>query len=233
MFQQPFQQVAPAATIRSLGTVETKDSIDSWFNQTKAFIRAIPTYARYMDMTWKSYGEDTNRGFEEKTISGTKLSPKEQSTQVEALIDLVTTYAPELDVFHIREEATSLNWIYCYTREHYGVKRTGRQMMQKFTTLKCKDGERLNAYYNRWKGFYAENRIRKDDEIKINVGKTIQTATADEVGERYRLSSDIVACLFMCHPDLPQEVEKMLSAKLETQDVASLEKEIMVKANIV
>ena len=105
-------------------------------------------------------------------------------------------------------------------------------MMQKFTTLKRKDGERLNAYWNRWKGHYAENRIRKDDDIKINQGNTIKPADEDENGERYRLSSDIVACLHMAHPDLPQEVEKMLSAKLENQDVASLEREIFVKANI-
>ena len=146
MYSQPYQPVAPAATIRSLGTHETKDSIDTWFNQCKSFLRTVPCFARYMDLTWKSYGEDINCGFEEKTVAGTKLSPKDQSTQVEALIDLICTYSPELDVSHIREEATCLAWIYNYVREHYGCKRTGRQMMQKFTTLKRKEGERLNAY---------------------------------------------------------------------------------------
>ena len=147
---------APAGpTIRSLSTVETKESIDAWFNQTRAFIRAIPTYQKYMDMTWTSHAITTTRGFEESTENSVKITPQAKSTQVEALIDLLCTYAPELDVSHIREEAVSLNWIYNYIREHYGFKRTGRQMMSKFSTLQRRPGERLNAFWNRWQGFYA------------------------------------------------------------------------------
>ena len=44
MNQQPFP-AAPAATIRSLNTVETKETIDEWFNQTREFIRAVPSYS--------------------------------------------------------------------------------------------------------------------------------------------------------------------------------------------
>ena len=232
MSQNSFM-TAPAATIRSLGTTETKESIDQWYNQVRACVRAIHPYNKYIDVSWKSCSEDVNRGFEEVTLGGQKISPEAQSSQVEGLLDLVTTYAPELDVSHIREEATSLQWLYSYIREHYGCKRTGRQMMQKFTVLKRRDGEKLNAYWNRWQGHYAENRIRKQDAIKISKNGKITTAEKDEDGERYRLSSDIVNCLFMCHPDLPAEVEKLLSGKLESQDVASLQKEIFTKANIV
>ena len=105
-------------------------------------------------------------------------------------------------------------------------------MMSKFSTLKRRPNERLNAYWNRWQGFWAENRIRQGDEIKISDGSNIVTAARDEIGERYRLSSDIVACLYFAHEDLPAEVEQMLSHRLETQDVASLQKEIFTKANI-
>ena len=59
---QPFP-AAPAATIRSLNMSETKETIDAWYNQTRAFIRAIPTYSKYMDLTWKAHSEDENRGF--------------------------------------------------------------------------------------------------------------------------------------------------------------------------
>ena len=43
---------------RRLSNIETKESIDSWYNSTKAMIRAIPTYQRYMDLTWKAHSED-------------------------------------------------------------------------------------------------------------------------------------------------------------------------------
>ena len=36
---------APTATIRSLNTVETRETINEWFNQTRAFTRAIPSYS--------------------------------------------------------------------------------------------------------------------------------------------------------------------------------------------
>ena len=124
---------APAATIRSLAMVETKDSIDMWFNQVRAFLRAIPSYQKYMDLTWKAHAESPTRGFvDTRDATGNNISALTQSTQVEALIDLVLTYAPELDVSHIRSEATSLNFIYKFIREHYGVKRTGRQMMRQY-----------------------------------------------------------------------------------------------------
>ena len=231
---QPFssQWGMPQQT-RALSSVETKESIDTWFNSTKAMIRAIPVYTRYMDLNWQSHASDQNRGFEDHQTDA-NLTARVQSTQVEALIDLCCTTVPEIDINYVRAEATSLLWIYNYVREHYGVKRTGRQMMQKFGVLQRRSGERLNAFWTRFQGFYAENRIRKNDEIKIsdNTGKLI-TANRDEQGERYRLSSDIVTCLYLAHPDLPSEVEKMLSGKLENQDVASLQKEIFVKANII
>ena len=63
MYNQQAFPAAPAATIRSLNTVETKETIDAWFNQTRAFIRAIPAYAKYMDLTWTAHSQDETRGF--------------------------------------------------------------------------------------------------------------------------------------------------------------------------
>ena len=79
-------------------------------------------------------------------------------------------------------------------------------MKQKMDTLKRKDGKRLNAYWNRFRGFYAENRIRKGDDIKISKGGAVVVPDKDEEGERYRLSSDLVLCLHLAHPELPAEV---------------------------
>ena len=118
-----------------------------------------------------------------------------------------------------------------YSQEVLGETSAGKEMMQKLQTLQPKVNERLNAFYNRFKGFYAENRIRAQDDIKITKDGKLITPDRDEVGERYRVSSDIVLCLYLAHPDLPAEVEKALSSKLEHQDVASLEREIMVKAS--
>ena len=50
--------------LRILNTSETKDSIDSWFVQVKAFLRAIPVYGKYMDLVWTSHSHSETRGFQ-------------------------------------------------------------------------------------------------------------------------------------------------------------------------
>ena len=146
---QPFSSQWGMPQQRALSSVETKESIDTWFNSTKAMIRAIPVYTRYMDLSWQSHASDQKRGFADHETDA-NLTAQVQSTQVEALIDLCCTTVPEIDINHVRAEATSLLWIYNYVREHYGVKRTGRQMMQKFGVLQRRPGERLNAFWTRF-----------------------------------------------------------------------------------
>ena len=67
-------------------------------------IRAIPVYQRYMDLTWTAHCADVNRGFADSQTDA-NLTKKVQSTQVEALIDLVCVNVPEIDINHIRSEA--------------------------------------------------------------------------------------------------------------------------------
>ena len=87
----------PGPSIRSLNTIETKESIDAWYNQTRAFVRAIPTYQRYMDLTWLSHAESQTRGFTDvRNANGAvTTTAATQSTQVEALLDLVHTESPK------------------------------------------------------------------------------------------------------------------------------------------
>ena len=60
-----------------------------------------------------------------------------------------------------------------------------------------------------------------------------QTPAADDPKSRYAISSDMVMCLHLAHPDLPREVEKIFSAKLECQDLASLESDVFTRAQVI
>ena len=60
-----------------------------------------------MDLTWSAHCVDVNRGFQDHETDR-NLTKQVQSTQVEALIDLVCYNVPEIDINHIRSEATSL-----------------------------------------------------------------------------------------------------------------------------
>ena len=65
---------APAAAIRCLNSDETKESIDAWYNQCRAFCRAIPAYSRYIDLSWTSHGQSKTRGFADITEGTVKLT---------------------------------------------------------------------------------------------------------------------------------------------------------------
>ena len=220
---------SPATVIRQLSCDESKDSINVWFNQVRAFLRVIPQYTSLMDLQWTAASGQANRGLTDVTINNVVTTAATRSTQVEAMLDMVCSYAPELDPDHIRAEATSLKWVYDYIRNHYGVKRTGRGMLQKFDILQRRPNEKLTAFWNRFKGFYAENRLMRNDSIKADG----EIPAQDDPKSRYAISSDIVMCLHLAHPDLPREVEKIFSAKLENQDLASLESDVFTRAQVI
>ena len=77
--------------IRILNTSETKDSIDAWFVQVKAFVRAIPVYGKFMDLVWTAHSQSETRGFQPVVDAANVVTAtaETQSTQVSALIDLL------------------------------------------------------------------------------------------------------------------------------------------------
>ena len=87
----------------------------------------------------------------------------------------------------------------------------------------------MTSFWNRFKGFYQENRLLAKNAIKAD-GKVL---TEDDPKSRYAVPSDIVMCLHMAHPQLPVEIKEIFSAKLENQDLASLEQDIFTRPQMV
>ena len=102
-------------------------------------------------------------------------------------------------------------------------------MLDKYETLTRRPGERLRPFWNRFAGFYEDNRIKANDKLQTNG----VTATADEPESRYGTSSDIVTFLHMAHPHLPAKVKAMFHAKLEYQDLASIKDQILDRGQAV
>ena len=121
--QQPFY-AAPAATIRSLNAVVTKESMDAWFNQTRAFTRAIHSYARYMDLTWKSH--DVTQGFQDTVVAGVNVTAQTQSAQVESILCAHMLLDQQLNQRALRAHRLTND--------------------AKCTTLLRREGKRLNAF---------------------------------------------------------------------------------------
>ena len=139
------------------------------------------------------------------------------------MLESVLSFVPEVTQSEVLGRATSLQWLYDYLRKHYGCERTGSDMMYRFETLERKPREKVTSYWSRFMGFYEDNRIKKDDKLLTDNAK----ATADEVQCRFSKSTELVLFLHMTHPMLPKKMAQIFGNKLKTQDVASLQEQIL------
>ena len=176
------------ASIKTLGDTENQDTIQAWFIQVTSMTRATRAWGDYLDKEWTAECENTTRGFTDIIAAGAKtVTAVQQSREVESLLNFICTYAPQLDSVMIRSEATSLKWLHDHVRKHYGCQRSARQMMRKMTILQRRPTESVRAFYNRFNGFYYENRIQKNDRLRISdkPGGQLKTAADDEKKCRY------------------------------------------------
>ena len=82
------------------------ESIESWYNQVTCMARATRAWKDYLVKQWTAEFQDKMRGFKDVAANGTKpaLTAAEQSSEVESLLTVVRTYAPQLDSVKVKSE---------------------------------------------------------------------------------------------------------------------------------
>merc|ERR1719309_803589 len=96
-------------------------------------------------------------------------------------------------------------------------------ILLRFEALERKPREKITSYWSRFKGFYQDNRIRKDDKLTTDNKK----ATEDEKQCRFSKSTELAIFLHMTHPMLPRKMAQIFAHKLKTQDLASLQDQVL------
>merc|ERR1711888_148048 len=160
-----------------------------------------------------------------QTINGKSHTAEEVSILIGDMLEAIISSVPEVTLSDVTSKATSLQWVYDFLRHHYGCERTGCDILTRFDMLERKPGEKVNSYWSRFKGFYQDNRIRKDDKLMTDNKK----ATEDEKQCRFSKSTEIAIFLHMTHPMLPKKMAQIFANKLKTQDLASLQEQILDK----
>ena len=181
-----------ALQLPKLESDETKESVDAWLIKTKSFLRAVPEYKPYVDITWTAKKSCPKRGFTDGPAVGTPPTVPvadqavTKSAVVDAMLDLIAAHCKELVVTTINRNATSINSIHQMARKHYGHERTAMQMIQKISILQRQDNEKFNCIYNRVIGFRDDNMLKAGDPIQITNGDDRRvTIDADEPESRY------------------------------------------------
>merc|ERR1712212_332873 len=98
-------------------------------------------------------------------------------------------------------------------------------MLNRFEILERKPREKATSYWSRFKGFYQDNRIKKDDKLMTDGF----LATEDEKQCRFSKSTELAIFLHMTHPMLPRKMAQIFAHKLKTQDLASIQDQVLAR----
>ena len=164
--------------VRVLGRDESKNDLDVWWAKVKVHLKNS-NYKELMAKTWTAQEDSETRGLAQQTINGKSHTAAEVSTLVGDMLETIISSVPEVTLSDVTAKATSLQWVYDFLRHHYGCERTGCDMLNRFEILERKPREKVTSYWSRFKGFYQDNRIRKDDKLTIDNKKPRTKSNAD------------------------------------------------------
>ena len=88
-----------SALMPTLGQHEDKTSIDKWYTALRSNLRTS-SYKEFMDLQW-SPTSTINRGFTDTTENGKTTTALAKSNLVDAMLDQITGFAPELSPEHV------------------------------------------------------------------------------------------------------------------------------------
>ena len=214
--------------LRPLGSHETKNDLDVWWAKCKVHLKNS-NYKELMVLTWTAQEISPTRGLEKMTINGKEHTAEQASILVGDMLEAIISAVPEVTLSDVTSGATSLQWVYDFLRYHYGCERTGMDMLLRFETLERRPREKVTSYWSRFKGFYQDNRIKKDDKLTIDEGQGPKKATEDEKQCRFSKSTELAIFLHGLHPMLPKKMAQIFANKLKKQDLASLREPILDK----
>ena len=91
-----------AMVLPKLKADETLESIEAWKVQTKSYLRAMPAFQPYVDITWTAKKENSSRGFVDGTAVGDPpvVPPAEQAatknSTIDHMMDMIASNTPEI-----------------------------------------------------------------------------------------------------------------------------------------
>ena len=97
----PQSQITCVA-LSTLGSHVSRDQLETWWSQLCIHLRNT----QFKDVMYLEWTTGTNRGFTDVTTEGKTITAVSKSNQVEAMIDQITGFIPELNPSVVRAKAT-------------------------------------------------------------------------------------------------------------------------------
>ena len=136
--------------LEALTENETISSFASWKQNLEFQLASCDNFAPLIapDFNWK-LASVTNRGLEDDQAGANNFKTAVQKKiMLDKMIGLIVGFCPEIIRLEIERKCTSLKWIWNRIRRHYGFSKSEGNFL-KLATLKYKDGERYESFFQR------------------------------------------------------------------------------------
>ena len=154
-----------ARKLEELTENETISSFTSWKENVEFHLAGCDSFARFLDPKFEwSPASVTNRGLTDDAQGADAKTAAQKSFLLTCMIGLIAGYCPETIRLEIRKKCTSLKWIFNRVRRHYGFNKSEVNFL-KLATIKRKDGERYEAFFQRIMAHLYDNLLSADSQL--------------------------------------------------------------------
>lgn len=209
-----------ARKLEPLTEKESISSFASWKQNLEFHLASCNDFAIYISPTaeW-STAAVTNRGLTDDADTADKGKTAVQKAFIlEHMIGLIVSYCPETIRIEIQRKCTSLKWIWARVRRHYGFNKSEVNFL-KLSTIKFKEGERYEAFFQRIMAHLYDNLLSSDSNLTFD-GEPYRT------NEEMSPSTERLAVYLWLHfidDRLPMYVARVYAHDLQTKSLKDMQ----------
>ena len=197
---------------------ESISSFASWKQNLMFHLASCNQFAPFMaiDSTWRT-ASVPNRGLTDDTGASGKTA-EQKVIILDHMLGLIVSYCPEVIRLEIQRKCTSLAWIWKRVRRHYGFNKSEVNFLR-LSTIKFKDGERYEAFFQRIMAHLYDNLLSPDSNLTFD-GEIFNTT------EEMSPSTERLAVFLWLHfidERLPAYVSRVYAHDLQSKSLKDMQ----------
>ena len=208
-----------ARKLEPLTETESISSFSSWKQNLEFHLASCNDFSEFIapNTVW-SPPSVLNRGLTDDAGTGANVKTAVQKAFVlEHMIGLIVSYCPETIRMEIQRKCTSLKWIWSRVRRHYGFNKSEVNFL-KLATLKFRDGERYEGFFQRIMAHLYDNLLSVDSNLTFD--GVLYNGNEDMSPSTERLA--VFLWLHYIDERLPMYVARVYAHDLQTKSLKDI-----------
>lgn len=200
------------------GTIPSKESINAWKSCLIQYLKSDSEFRDFVikGKSWKSLNSCPNRGYvkeEESSLADT----------IDRLLNLVSSYTPDILQHDIINDSTSFSWIWKLIYTFYRCESNEVNFIEwDSLTIKSNERELPDLLYRRLRAFMRDNLLSTSSTVTFNN----KTVSEDEKLTPTLERLIVLKWLSMLHVDLPKLVGRKYATELANMSLYDLQPQL-------